>query len=65
MVRSNRDLIVWKKSTALVLEIYRRTQTFPRIETYGLTSQLRGRDAFDRFAGIMVVRVEWEGFLPR
>jgi four helix bundle protein len=26
---------------ALVLEVYRHTQAFPRIETYGLTSQLR------------------------
>jgi len=41
IVQSYRDLIVWKKSMALVLEIYRHTQTFPKIETYGLTSQLR------------------------
>jgi four helix bundle protein len=26
---------------ALVLNIYRCTQTFPKVETYGLTSQLR------------------------
>ena len=26
---------------ALVLDVYRGTQTFPKIETYGLTSQLR------------------------
>ena len=26
---------------ALVLDVYRSTQEFPRIETYGLTSQLR------------------------
>lgn len=26
---------------AFVLEVYRRTQAFPKIETYGLTSQLR------------------------
>jgi four helix bundle protein len=35
-----RDLSVWKKSTTLVLEFYRSTQAFPKIETYGLTSQL-------------------------
>jgi four helix bundle protein len=41
IVRSYRDLVVWKKSMALVLNIYRCTQTFPKVETYGLTSQLR------------------------
>lgn len=35
------DLIVWQKAHALVLEIYRLTRTFPKEETYGLTSQLR------------------------
>ena len=41
IIQSYRDLIVWKKSMAFVLEVYRRTQAFPKIETYGLTSQLR------------------------
>src|SRR5580698_6420591 len=41
IVQSYRDLVVWKKSMALVLEVYRCTQTFPKTETYGLTSQLR------------------------
>ncbi|MFZ0277647.1 MAG: four helix bundle protein [Candidatus Sulfotelmatobacter sp.] len=41
IVRSYRDLVVWKKSMALVLNVYRCTQAFPKIETYGLTSQLR------------------------
>jgi four helix bundle protein len=41
MVQSYRDLVVWKKSLALVLDIYRRTQAFPKTETYGVTSQLR------------------------
>jgi four helix bundle protein len=41
IVRSYRDLIVWKKSIELVTEIYRCTQTFPKQETYGLISQLR------------------------
>ena len=40
-VRSYRDLVVWKKSMALVLDVYRNTQNFPRTETYGLVSQLR------------------------
>jgi four helix bundle protein len=41
IVRSYRDLVVWKKAMALVLDVYRSTQTFPRTETYGLVSQLR------------------------
>ena len=41
IVQSYRDLIVWKKSMVLVLDVYRCTQVFPKIETYGLTSQLR------------------------
>jgi four helix bundle protein len=41
IVQSYRDLVVWKKSMALVLNVYRCTQAFPKIETYGLTSQLR------------------------
>jgi four helix bundle protein len=36
-----KDLVVWQKSIAMVTEIYRATQTFPKGETYGLTSQLR------------------------
>jgi four helix bundle protein len=41
IVQSYRDLIVWKKSMSLVLDIYRSTQAFPKTETYGLMSQLR------------------------
>jgi four helix bundle protein len=41
IVRSYRDLVVWKKAMALVREVYRSTQTFPGTETYGLVSQLR------------------------
>jgi four helix bundle protein len=36
-----RDLIVWQKAISMVTEVYRSTHTFPREETYGLTSQLR------------------------
>src|SRR5258707_10889942 len=41
IVQSYRDLIVWKKAMTLVLDVYRSTQGFPKIETYGLVSQLR------------------------
>ena len=36
-----RSLSVWQKAHELTLLIYRETQTFPREELYGLTSQLR------------------------
>jgi four helix bundle protein len=35
------DLIVWQRSHALVLHVYRLTKSFPPDERYGLTSQLR------------------------
>jgi four helix bundle protein len=40
-VQSYRDLIAWRKSMQLAREIYRLTESFPRVETYGLTSQMR------------------------
>ena len=39
--KSFRDLIVWQKAHQLVLALYRLTDSFPKCETYGLTSQLR------------------------
>ena len=36
-----RDLIAWKKAIDMVSTAYRLTQTFPRDEIYGLTSQMR------------------------
>jgi four helix bundle protein len=41
MVRSFRDLVVWKKSIETAVSVYRLTQKFPKEETYGLTSQMR------------------------
>jgi four helix bundle protein len=40
-VQSYRELIVWRKSMALVKDVYLCTQGFPKSELYGLTSQLR------------------------
>ena len=40
-VESFRDLDVWKDGVALAEAIYQETQSFPRGEEYGLTSQLR------------------------
>jgi hypothetical protein len=36
-----RKLKVWEKSHNLTLEIYKSTESFPGIEIYGLTSQIR------------------------
>ena len=41
MARSYRDLIVWQKAKALAVVVYRETESFPKSETYRLTSQIR------------------------
>ena len=40
-MKTHHDLDVWKKSIALVTEIYKVTESFPKSELYGLTSQIR------------------------
>ena len=40
-IRTYRDLIVWQKAMALVLETYRLPKRFPKDETYGLVAQMR------------------------
>src|SRR6266496_168217 len=40
-INSFRDLRVWQSGMELVTQIYRLTQSFPREEQYGLTSQMR------------------------
>ena len=40
-IKTYRDLIVWQNSMALVTEIYKLSKSFPKDETYGLTSQMR------------------------
>lgn len=41
MIHSYKELIVWQKSIELVTRIYKLTESFPRTEIYGLTSQMR------------------------
>ncbi|ARN80335.1 four helix bundle protein [Methylocystis bryophila] len=41
IVRSYRDLRVWKEAMDLAVECYRLTKSFPKEETFGLTSQIR------------------------
>ena len=41
MIKSYRDLEVWKKAMDLVVESYRITTMLPKSETYGLASQIQ------------------------
>ena len=38
---NHKDLEAWKQAIFLVEEVYKISATFPKQETYGLTSQLR------------------------
>jgi four helix bundle protein len=40
-IKAYRNLVMWQKSHELVLEIYKITKTFPKEETFGISSQLR------------------------
>lgn len=40
-MQSYKDLIVWQKSIALVTALYMLTESFPKSELFGLTSQIR------------------------
>jgi four helix bundle protein len=41
VVRSFKELIVWKRAYELALEIYSLSASFPRSETFGLAAQMR------------------------
>jgi four helix bundle protein len=40
-MKTHKDLEVWRRSLDFVTDIYLVTQSFPKSELYGLTSQLR------------------------
>ena len=40
-IKSFREIIAWQKAHELVLEVYKVTSDFPRLEEFNLTSQLR------------------------
>ena len=40
-VQGYRELVAWQRAMALVRSVYQATQTWPRIEQFGLTSQVR------------------------
>jgi four helix bundle protein len=41
MAQDYRELVVWQKAIDLTVLIYKITESFPRNEVYGLTSQMR------------------------
>jgi four helix bundle protein len=41
MIKSYKDLEIWKKSVELVKDIYIITKDFPKSETYALVDQIR------------------------
>jgi len=40
-VKTFKDLVVWQKAHALVLDLYRATKAFPQDEKFGIVSQIR------------------------
>jgi four helix bundle protein len=40
-IRNFRDLDVWKMGKEIVLDVYRVTAAYPRVEAYGLAAQMR------------------------
>jgi four helix bundle protein len=40
-IQSHKDLKVWSAAMELALAVYRATGSFPKTETFGLTSQMR------------------------
>lgn len=40
-MKNFRDLQIWCRSHGLTLDVYKLTQAFPKMETHGLTSQMR------------------------
>ena len=40
-MKNFRDLMVWRKAHLLTLDSYRITESFPKQEIYGITSQMR------------------------
>lgn len=41
IMHNYKELSVWKKSVSLAKDIYDSTKTFPKVEKYGITSQIR------------------------
>lgn len=44
-IKSYKDLLIWKRSVDLTVEIYKLTGNFPKHELFGLTNQMRRASA--------------------
>ena len=51
MTKSFKELEAWKKAHEFVLSIYKITESFPKNEIFGLTSQFRRAAVFSPAAG--------------
>lgn len=40
-MKTHHDLDVWKRAISLVTDIYKSTESFPKVEQFGLTNQIR------------------------
>lgn len=40
-IQSYKELVVWQKSMVLCQKVYKLSESFPKTETFGLTSQMR------------------------
>ena len=40
MIRSHRDLVVWRKAMDMVVQVYQLAEDFPSSELYRLTAQV-------------------------
>lgn len=41
MLKTYRDLLIWKRSIDLATKVYKVTEIFPKSEIYGIVSQMR------------------------
>ena len=41
MANTYRDLLAWQRAKELAVRVYKVTETFPKVEQFGITSQIR------------------------
>ncbi len=40
-IQTFQDIVAWQRAHELTLDVYKVTEHFPKLETFGLTSQMR------------------------